>query len=1115
MNITNAELLCRLESISLNHKGDVVLITSSEEESISLLHEARFFAPNVEILYLPSYDSLPYDRVSPSNKILSQRSYSLTKLKTSNKDKILITNSPNLLWKYPDPDDLLEGYTQLKVGQFKKIKDIELFLANSGYSPTSCAIDAGEFSRRGDIIDVTLFSGEAYRINFEWEKIESIKSYNPETQISNYKVEQIEIYRASELLFTKENIENYRKNYLKLFGIGKAKSIFFEKIIEGIKVPGIESVAPLFYTKSSSLLDYLNNPVFFKTNLVDQALNSYTSEFHDFYESRSSDRKFDESFYPAPKPDTLLFDKDEIFKFVDKNQIIQEPDQKNYRFTPNFYSIETANNSNVTAIQALRDYCKESPSKKIIIGLDSVSMIERLKNLLSLNEISFSEIEKLKDAKKNIFNLTLLKHSRGIESPEFIVIAQSEILGDKKSFKVSGTKKLKNIFNELENFSEGDLIVHVDHGIGRYESIEQIVVDNIKHDCLKLTYAKGDRLFIPVENIGLIKRYTQGEVELDHLGGASWQRRKAKLKDRINHLAEHLIEIAARRSCIHVDPIHIVQESYNNFTGKFPHVETEDQQNSISDVINDLTESKPMDRLICGDIGYGKTEIAMRAAFLVADDKSSKKQVAIVVPTTILARQHYNNFIERFKGFNFVIKQLSRLTTLAEAKKIKEAMKANEVDIVIGTHALLSKEVKFANLGLVIVDEEQHFGVAQKERLKDLTTSVHVLTLSATPIPRTLQMSMLGIRDLSIIATPPIDRLSVRTSLITYDEVIVKDAILREKHRGGKTFFVCPRISDIDELKTSLIKLLPEIKIAIVHGQMAATMIDDVMTEFYEGRYDLLLSTAIVESGLDIPAANTMIIYKADMFGLCQLYQLRGRVGRGKIRGFSYLVLDRKKMPTKSAIKRLEIMQNIDSLGAGFSIASHDMDIRGFGNLVGDEQSGHIKEVGMELYQEMLEEAIANVKGEEIQTNKMPEIKINIPVFIPENYIEDDSTRLSIYRRAGDIFSSEVLEDFRDELADRFGLLPEAVNNLLEIIDLKVICKELGIEQLDIGSGGFSIKFNEKADHNTIMNFVSNHQQNTKIKPDNRLVYIKKIKPEKYLEETKLLLQKLRFYTTN
>jgi len=614
---------------------------------------------------------------------------------------------------------------------------------------------------------------------------------------------------------------------------------------------------------------------------------------------------------------------------------------------------------------------------------------------------------------------------------------------------------------------------------------------------------------LKVENISLIKRYAQGETELDHLGGVAWQKRKAKLKNRVNHLAEHLIKIAASRSCIQVNPIDIDYESYNNFISKFPHVETEDQQNSITDVISDLTGSKPMDRLICGDIGYGKTEIAMRAAFLVANDKFFKKQVALVVPTTILARQHYNNFIERFRGFNLVIKQLSRLTPAREIKKIKESIRANEVDIVIGTHALFSKEVNFANLGIVIVDEEQHFGVLQKEKLKNLTNSVHVLTLSATPIPRTLQMSMLGIRDLSIIATPPIDRLSVRTNLITYDEVIIKDAILRERNRGGKSFFVCPRISDIEELRPKLTKLLPEIKIAVVHGQMSALMIDDVMTEFCDGKFDLLLSTAIVESGLDIPSSNTMIIYKADMFGLCQLYQLRGRVGRGKIRGFSYLVVDNKKMPTKSSIKRLEIMQNIDSLGAGFTIANHDMDIRGFGNLIGDEQSGHIKEVGMELYQEMLEEAIANVKGEITNTSKMPEIKINIPVFIPEDYIMDDSTRLSIYRRAGDIASTNHIEDFRDELADRFGTIPDAVNNLLSIMQLKVTCKDLGIEQLDVGSGGFNVKFNENADHSNIINFISKHPKDIKIRPDNRLVYIKKIRVEKYLPETVCFLKQL------
>ena len=1112
MNISLSEFLTTLNAKVTSCKGDIVILASSEEEALSYYSKANFFTKDIEVLHLPSLDSLPYDRVSPSVQILSKRAYVLSRLKFSKDKKILVTNCCNVLLKYPSPDELLAGYKEINIGDKISSSQVETFLLANGYERTSCAIDAGEYSRRGDILDIVLFSGKAYRINFGWDKVESIKLYDPETQVSSDKVEKIEIYQASELIFNQTNIENYKVNFLKFFGVSKAKELFFEKVVEGIKVPGIESVAPLFYTKPYSLFEYVESPAIYASSLIENALNEFVEEFQDFYESRISTEKIDSSFYPAASPEFLIYDRKDVVPSGAISVIHTDviPAKAGISLTnvidPCLRRDDNKGNDegvSRTPVQRFVENCKASPAKKHIISVSTNYALEKVKNLLTLNEVKFVEISNIEEAKKNIVNLALFNLEKTIATDEYFIASEIDILGEKRVINSSSKKRLKNIFKEIENFNEGELVVHIEHGVGRYETIEHVIVDNIQHDCLKIVYAKGDRLFIPVENIGLLKRYGSNEVELDHLGGVSWQRRKSKLKDRVGELALSLMKIAATRKMASISPIDFSAEDYSAFCAKFPFVETEDQQKATEDILADLQEDKPMDRLICGDVGFGKTEVAMRAAFLVAGDRHFKKQVAIVVPTTILARQHYNNFLERFQGFGFRIKQISRFVTPTEAKKVKEEIAAGTVDIVVGTHALLASEIKFANLGLVIVDEEQHFGVLQKEKLKELKESIHSLTLSATPIPRTLQMSLLGIKDLSLIATPPIDRLAVRTSVISFDEIILRDALMREKFRGGKSFFVAPRVADLNELYINIKDIAPELKVKIAHGQLSPATIDDIMTEFYEGKFDVLLSTAIVESGLDIPSANTMIIYKAEMFGLSQLYQLRGRVGRAKVRGYAYLVLDRKKMPTKSAIKRLEIMQSLDSLGAGFSIASHDMDVRGFGNLVGDEQSGHIKEVGVELYQEMLEEAVALAKGEQIVSNDMPNIKINVPVFIPEDYITDQTLRLSIYRRAGDIREEDEVEDFRDELGDRFGKIPEPVNNLLEIMSIKIKCKEIGIEQLDLGSGGFNVKFSSKVNPDMVVAFLAKYPRHTKVKPDNRLVYIKNMLPTDYLRCTK------------
>jgi len=635
--------------------------------------------------------------------------------------------------------------------------------------------------------------------------------------------------------------------------------------------------------------------------------------------------------------------------------------------------------------------------------------------------------------------------------------------------------------------------VHADHGIGRFEGLQTITALGAPHDCLLIVYAGGDKLYLPVENIELLSRYGSDETgaQLDRLGGVAWQTRTARLKKRLREIAGELIKIAALRQLREAPALSPPAGAYDEFVARFAYEPTDDQAASIEAVEMDLGSGKPMDRLICGDVGFGKTEVALRAAFVTA---MAGLQVAVVVPTTLLARQHYKTFTERFKGLPVRIGRASRLVGTKELAEVKVGLKDGTIDVVIGTHALLGKAVSFARLGLLVVDEEQHFGVAHKERLKRLREDVHVLTLTATPIPRTLQLALSGVRELSLITTPPVDRLAVRTYISPVDPVVLREALRRERHRGGQSFYVVPRIADLDEVAEFLAAEIPELRVARAHGQLAAGELEDVMTAFYDGQYDVLLSTAIVESGLDIPNTNTLIVHRADMFGLAQLYQLRGRVGRSKTRAYAYLTTPPGQQLTEGAQKRLKVLQSLDTLGAGFSLASHDLDIRGAGNLLGEEQSGHIREVGFELYQSMLEEAISSMKGGdagEVEDRWSPQISLGTAVLIPEGYVADLQVRLGLYRRLSFLEKREDIDAFAAELVDRFGALPSEVHHLLDVVEIKALCRRAAIAQVDAGHKGASIAFrrNTFANPGALVALVQASKGRVKVQPDMKLVY--------------------------
>ena len=694
-------------------------------------------------------------------------------------------------------------------------------------------------------------------------------------------------------------------------------------------------------------------------------------------------------------------------------------------------------------------------------------------------------------------SLVVLGLERGFVADDIAVVSEQDLLGERISRPAKRRKRADQFIAEATELAEGDLVVHQDHGIGRYDGLVTLSVSGAPHDCLRLLYDGNDKLFLPVENIEMLSRFGSdtGGVGLDKLGGAGWQARKARMKARIRDMAGELIRIAAERSLREAEVLTPAEGSWDEFCARFPFAETEDQARAIADVIEDLASGKPMDRLICGDVGFGKTEVALRAAFVAA---MSGAQVAVVVPTTLLARQHDRVFSRRFEGLGVTVAQLSRMVTAKEAAAVRAGLADGSINIVVGTHALLAKTIAFRDLGLLIVDEEQHFGVSHKEKLKALKADVHVLTLTATPIPRTLQLALTGLREMSLIATPPVDRLAVRTFIMPFDAVVIREALQRERFRGGQVFCVVPRIEDMDKMATRLRDIVPDAKIVQAHGQLAPTELERVMTEFGDGRYDILLSTNIVESGLDMPAVNTLLIHRADMFGLGQPYQLRGRVGRGKLRGYAYLTWPPSHRLSAAAEKRLTVMQTLDTLGAGFTLASHDLDIRGAGNLLGDEQSGHIREVGIELYQQMLEDAVGEMrtaKGERHEAGHdwTPQIAVGLPVLIPESYVPDLPVRLGLYRRVGTLGNDGEQEALAAELVDRFGKIPVEVENLLAVVAIKRLCRAAGVEKLDCGPKGMVLSFRGNAFSNPggLIKWLGQQAGAVKLRPDHKLAVVR------------------------
>jgi transcription-repair coupling factor (superfamily II helicase) len=1085
--------------------GRAVIIASDEAAMRALAETVPLFAPEVEVLTLPAWDCLPYDRTSPALRVMAERLATLNALQAKAKGPQLLVATENAATQRLLTPFRVRQLTKL-IEQGARIDRNQLIiqLGALGYERVESVAEHGEYAVRGSLID--LFpAGEthALRLDFFGDEIESLRRFDPADQRSTDRAKAFTLMPASEALLDEETIKRFRSRYRETFGATATGDPLYEAVSDGRRMSGMEHWLPLFEERLTTLFDHLgDNDLILRDSGVDQALAARRESIDDYFANRRRTMTGEAGSYRPLDPDALYLSAQEWNAAIAERPIhltSQFPEPESAR-TVSFevepardFAPERTRQENI--YEAVSDHVAKlrKAGKKIVLASYTVGARERLGGLLHDHGL---KTQKLVDTWQEALGsktqpaLMVLPLDHGFTGPDVAVLTEQDMLGDRLVRRRRKRKAAAAFLEELATLSPGDLVVHADHGIGRYEGLTSIPVAKAPHDCVALQYAGGDKLYVPVENIELLTRYgSESEgVVLDRLGGEAWQRRKSRMKERIREIAGELIRTAAIRATrpgVIAEP----DSAFPQFVDRFPYEETDDQDRAIEDVLADLEAGKPMDRLVCGDVGFGKTEVALRAAFVMA---MSGLQVAVVAPTTLLARQHYRNFTERLEGFPIKVGRLSRLVPVTEAKQTREGLENGQVDIVIGTHAILAKGTKFKRLGLVIVDEEQHFGVGHKERLKALKSDVHVLTLTATPIPRTLQMAMSGLRDLSVIQTPPVDRLAVRTYVSPWDPVVVREALLREHYRGGQSFFVVPRIADLPDVEEWIREEVPEIKAVTAHGQMSPTEVEERMSAFYDRKYDALVSTTIVESGLDIPSANTLIVHRADRFGLAQLYQLRGRVGRAKVRAYAYLTTAADRSITETAQKRLQVLANLDSLGAGFQLASHDLDIRGAGNLLGDEQSGHIKEVGFELYQSMLEDAIVEQKAGGIAPKEefTPQINVDVPILLPEHYVPDLDLRMGLYRRLGELDDKQAVEEFAAELIDRFGPLPSETQNLLKIVETKLNSKKAMIAKLDVGPKGALVTFAESGfpSLNGLLGYVQRLKGAAKLRPDSKLV---------------------------
>lgn len=1068
--------------------------------------------PAHSVYLFPAWDCLPYDRVSPNAAVLAERMTTLAALRNAQTKGAVVLTAVNAIVQKTVSTQFVDEFSfSVTSGQDVKTEKLVQWATVNGYMRVPTVREPGEYAVRGGLIDLFPAGFEnPVRFDFFGSSLESIRTFDPETQRTIAQQKTATMVPMGEVVLQDETVSRFRRGYTASFGGNTANDPLYAAISAGQRFAGMEHWLPLFHTEMGSLPDFLDQAPLALDEQANQAIAERRTQIADYYDARRE--AFEEGdigsvYKPLPAEQLYMLgdelalannaDVIQITPFSTLESDLKSSENRNGQLAPNFSKERQAEDINLFEAVIATTKARARDGRRVVIACWTEGTRDRMAQVLKDHDVTKTKLiehwPQVSALNIGEVGLIVLGLESGFETEEILVLSEQDILGE-RIIRASKRRKGAEALTEATGLASGDLVVHVDHGIGRFVGLKAIDVMGAPHDCVEIEYAKNDRLYLPVENIELLSRYGSdaGDGILDKLGGVAWQAKKSKLKKRIREMAEQLIQIAAARTMSKGDVVEPQMGVYEEFCARFPYEETEDQLTAIDAIFGDLTSGRVMDRLVCGDVGFGKTEVALRAAFAVA---LSGKQVAVVVPTTLLARQHFKTFSERFADLPVRVRQASRLVSAKQLKLTKDGLADGSVDIVIGTHALLAKTIKFKDLGLLVVDEEQHFGVGHKERLKELKSSVHVLTLSATPIPRTLQLALTGVRDLSLLATAPVDRLSVRSFVLPFDPLVVREALLREKYRGGQSFYVVPRIKDQAEIVRFLDEHVPEVSYVVANGQMPPGELDDIMNAFYDGKFDVLIATTIVESGLDIPTANTLVVHRADNFGLSQLHQIRGRIGRSKIRAYALFTTPTHQKLTDTATRRLTVLQSLDSLGAGFQLASHDLDIRGAGNILGEEQSGHIKEVGYELYQAMLEEAVATLKSggnlDEEDGKWSPQISLGMPVMIPETYVPDLQVRMQLYRRLGDLTESEEINAFGSELIDRFGPLPEEVQHLLKIVLVKSLCRTANVEKVDAGPKGAVITLRNGIFPNphALVQLVADPKEHAKVRPDQKLVF--------------------------
>lgn len=1127
--LTGVATALTIAGLAKQNSATSLIITSNTPDALALESELSYLLANtaINVRLFPDRETLPYDSFSPHQDLISERLASLSHLK-SEPHTLLIVPVTTLMVRLAPTSFLSNNVLLLKKGDTYHLQQMREQLINTGYNLVEQVYEHGEFAIRGSIIDI-FPSGlnQPVRIELFDDEIESLRFFDPETQRSSAEISQLNMLPAREFPTDTAAIESFRQRYRRRFEtISNAPESIYQQVSHKMMPAGIENYLPLFFEQTASLFDYLADQVQVITyGDIGQAANKHLQDIHQRYENRRVD-----PLRPLLSPNELYLRVEELFAELkqyprfDINESLTDAN-KFWQAQVTKLPELTVNHKLKQPLQAVANFIEQHPSTRIIFCAESEGRREALTELLNKINIKPHLLPQFNElfACNNKINLVVAPLSQGcwLTDKNIAIICETELFGQRIAQK-RRREKQKQISHDLliKNLAElkvGQPIVHLEHGVALYHGLQTLDTGGLTAEYLQLEYAGGDKLYVPVSALHLISRYsstTQEGLQLNKLGNETWAKAKNKAIEKIRDVAAELLDVYARRQARPGEACHLDEQEYQQFVQGFPFEETVDQETAIAAVLTDMQTKIAMDRLICGDVGFGKTEVAMRAAFVAVN---SGKQVVVLVPTTLLAQQHYENFTDRFADWPISIEVLSRFRTAKEQNQVLNQLAEGKVDIVIGTHKLLQSEAKFDNLGLLIIDEEHRFGVRQKEKIKALRANVDILTLTATPIPRTLNMAMSGMRDLSIIATPPAKRLSIKTFVREFDKPTIREAVMREILRGGQVYFLHNTVETIEKCADELRELLPEARIVTAHGQMRERELEQVMADFYHQRFNVLVCTTIIETGIDVPSANTIIIDRADNFGLAQLHQLRGRVGRSHHQAYAYLMTPHPKRITKDARKRLEALEALEDLGAGFMLATQDLEIRGAGELLGDEQSGHISKIGFTLYMEMLEGAVKAIKeGKEPSLkqmlNQQCEIDLRIPALLPDDYVNDVNMRLSLYKRIANCQTSQSLDELKVELIDRFGLLPTASKNLFDLSQYKLKANHIGASKIEMHAKGGSIEFAEqhKIDPSFIINLLQSQPQIYRMDGPNKLKFqIAAATPEERLKLTGTMLEQL------